>query len=312
MVAIVSNKREFIFRAVADMYTDVAQHPLKGFHFPTGRLACLFVGYPAAQLDRIPASATESFAGVGYPFAAEAMREGDTVLLDGPTSGYGRVFASLREIEPKKRLSVGVIGLGAGVIGGWMRPGDRLVFYEISPRVVDIARREFTFLADTPARMLTPRLSEQFGRQFFVENKPGAGGTIGADFVAKSPPDGYTLLLTGTPHVIGAHLYKKLPYDALKDFTHIALIASGPYALVVNPGMLFSYHSTRSGRRPPARIAPRSLKDTDAITARPEVASESTSATVSTRSGRGLAKAPSTPITALSPSSTLATDSLRA
>ena len=89
--------------------------------------------------------------------------------------------------------------------------------------------------ADTPARMLTPRLSEQMGRQFFIENKPGAGGTIGADFVAKAPPDGYTLLLTGTPHVIGAHLYKKIPYDALKDFTHIALIASGPYALVVNP-----------------------------------------------------------------------------
>ena len=89
--------------------------------------------------------------------------------------------------------------------------------------------------ADTPARMLAPRLSEQLGRQFFIENKPGAGGTIGADFVAKSAPDGYTLLLTGTPHVISAHLYKKIPYDALKDFTHIALVASGPYALVVNP-----------------------------------------------------------------------------
>jgi tripartite-type tricarboxylate transporter receptor subunit TctC len=89
--------------------------------------------------------------------------------------------------------------------------------------------------SDTPARILAPRLSEQFGRQFFVENKPGAGGTIGADFVAKSPPDGHTLLVTGTPHVISAHLYKKLPYDALKDFTPIALIASGPYALVVNP-----------------------------------------------------------------------------
>ncbi len=89
--------------------------------------------------------------------------------------------------------------------------------------------------ADTPARMLAPRLSDQFGRQFFVENRPGAGSTIGADFVAKAAPDGYTLLLTGTPHVISAHLYKKLPYDALKDFTPIALIASGPYALVVNP-----------------------------------------------------------------------------
>lgn len=92
--------------------------------------------------------------------------------------------------------------------------------------------------ADTPARMLAPRLSTQLGRQFFVENRPGAGGTIGADFVAKSAPDGHTLLLTGTPHVISAHLYKALPYDALRDFTPVAMIASGPYALVVNPQRL--------------------------------------------------------------------------
>jgi hypothetical protein len=70
----------------------------------------------------------------------------------GPGSGYGRVFASLREMHPKQKLSVGVIGLGAGVIAAWMKPGDRLVFYEISPRVVDIANREFTFLADTAAK----------------------------------------------------------------------------------------------------------------------------------------------------------------
>jgi tripartite-type tricarboxylate transporter receptor subunit TctC len=88
--------------------------------------------------------------------------------------------------------------------------------------------------ADTPARMLAPRLSAQLGRQFFIENRPGAGSTIGADFVAKSPPDGYNLLLTGTPHVISAHLYKNLPYDALKDFAQISMVASGPYALVVN------------------------------------------------------------------------------
>ena len=69
-----------------------------------------------------------------------------------PTSGYGRVFTALREIKPRQPLDVGVIGLGAGVIGAWMRPGDALTFYEISPRVVDIARREFTFLADTAAR----------------------------------------------------------------------------------------------------------------------------------------------------------------
>jgi tripartite-type tricarboxylate transporter receptor subunit TctC len=89
--------------------------------------------------------------------------------------------------------------------------------------------------ADVPARLLTPRLSTALGKQVFVENRPGAGGTIGADFVAKSAPDGHTLLVVATPHVISAHLYRTLPYDSLKDFTPIALIASGPYALVVNP-----------------------------------------------------------------------------
>jgi len=89
--------------------------------------------------------------------------------------------------------------------------------------------------ADTPARMLAPRLSSALGRQVFVENKPGAGGTIGANEVAKSPPDGYNLLLTGTPHVVAPWLYKTMPYDALKDFNHFALVASGPYVLVVNP-----------------------------------------------------------------------------
>jgi tripartite-type tricarboxylate transporter receptor subunit TctC len=89
--------------------------------------------------------------------------------------------------------------------------------------------------ADTPTRILTPKLSEQMGKQFFVENRPGAGGTIGWDFVAKQPPDGYTIAITGTTHLISSHLYKKLQYDAFKDFTHISMMAVGPYVLVVNP-----------------------------------------------------------------------------
>ena len=92
--------------------------------------------------------------------------------------------------------------------------------------------------ADVPVRMLLPRLSAALGRQVFVENKPGAGGTIGADAVAKSAPDGHTLLAVATPHVISANLYRALPYDSLKDFAPIALFASGPYALVVNPQQL--------------------------------------------------------------------------
>lgn len=89
--------------------------------------------------------------------------------------------------------------------------------------------------ADTPARMLAPRLANALGKPVIVENRPGAGSTIGADAVAKSAPDGHTLLLTGTPHVIASWLYKSLPYDTLKDFAPVALVASGPYLLAVNP-----------------------------------------------------------------------------
>jgi len=89
--------------------------------------------------------------------------------------------------------------------------------------------------ADVPGRLYAARLSAALGHNVFVENRAGAGGTIGADFAAKSAPDGYTLLFTGTPHVISPWIYKKLPYDALKDFEPVALVASGPYVLVANP-----------------------------------------------------------------------------
>jgi tripartite-type tricarboxylate transporter receptor subunit TctC len=89
--------------------------------------------------------------------------------------------------------------------------------------------------ADVPGRMLAVRLSALLGHNMFVENRAGAGGTIGADFVAKSAPDGYTLLFTGTPHVISPWIYRKLAFDPMKDFEPVALVASGPYVLVVNP-----------------------------------------------------------------------------
>ncbi|HET9385412.1 MAG TPA: tripartite tricarboxylate transporter substrate binding protein, partial [Gemmatimonadales bacterium] len=91
---------------------------------------------------------------------------------------------------------------------------------------------------DVVGRPVFDRMRNEIGQPMLVDYRPGAGTIIGSELVAKAPPDGYTLLLTGTPHVISAHLYKKLPYDALKDFTHIALVASGPYALVVNPQKL--------------------------------------------------------------------------
>jgi tripartite-type tricarboxylate transporter receptor subunit TctC len=91
--------------------------------------------------------------------------------------------------------------------------------------------------ADVPARILAPQLGQQLGGAFVVENRPGAGSTIGADHVAKSEPDGYTWLFTATPHVISAHLYKSLPYDPLKSFAPVGRVAAGPYVLVVHPSL---------------------------------------------------------------------------
>jgi len=90
---------------------------------------------------------------------------------------------------------------------------------------------------DVPARILAQRLSEALGHQIVIDNRPGAGGVLGADAVAKAPPDGYTLLLTATTHVISASLYKKLPYDAIRDFAPVMLIGSGPNVLTVHPSL---------------------------------------------------------------------------
>ncbi|MDH5649304.1 MAG: methyltransferase domain-containing protein [Gammaproteobacteria bacterium] len=95
MVAITQFSRENIFDAVMKMYTDVAQKPEMGFHFPTGRPACEFLGYPAEQLDAIPATAIESFAGVGYPFRCNAIEKGHTVLDIGAGAGTDVFISTL-------------------------------------------------------------------------------------------------------------------------------------------------------------------------------------------------------------------------
>jgi tripartite-type tricarboxylate transporter receptor subunit TctC len=91
---------------------------------------------------------------------------------------------------------------------------------------------------DAVARLLSQRLSMKLGKQFVIENRPGAGGNIGSDFVAKAPRDGYTLLLAGvSSHAINPSLYPRIPYDPVKDFTPICLVYSLPNVLVVNPSV---------------------------------------------------------------------------
>jgi tripartite-type tricarboxylate transporter receptor subunit TctC len=91
---------------------------------------------------------------------------------------------------------------------------------------------------DIVGRQVAQKLSAALNQQVVVDNKPGAGGSIGADIVAKAAPDGYTLLLsTSSTHSIGPALNPKLPYDAVRDFAPIAHIANAPSVLVVGPGV---------------------------------------------------------------------------
>ena len=89
--------------------------------------------------------------------------------------------------------------------------------------------------ADIVGRIFAEKLSEYWGQTAVVDNRPGAGGTIAAGIVAKSPPDGYTLLVHSSGHVVNPSIYKTLPYDASKSFVGIAPLAQQPNVLVVNP-----------------------------------------------------------------------------
>lgn len=90
---------------------------------------------------------------------------------------------------------------------------------------------------DIVTRVVAQKLTDIWGQTIVVDNRAGAGGNIGADLAAKSPPDGYTIFMTsGSIVTANPHMYRKLPYDAAKDLTAVTNVASGPQAIVVNPG----------------------------------------------------------------------------
>ncbi|MEO8278546.1 MAG: tripartite tricarboxylate transporter substrate binding protein [Ideonella sp.] len=107
---------------------------------------------------------------------------------------------------------------------------------------------------DGPTRAIAQDMGRRMGQQFIIDNKPGAGATIGSDVVAKAPPDGYTLLLASQTNAISASLYSKLPFNPVDDFVGITLIGREPGVLVVNPSLpvnsvaeLIAYAKERPG-----------------------------------------------------------------
>src|SRR5689334_18620401 len=90
---------------------------------------------------------------------------------------------------------------------------------------------------DVIARYLATGMSESIGRSVVVDNRAGANGVIGTEIVARAPADGYTLLFVSSPHSVNPSLYPKLPYDTMRDFAPISLVATSPYVLVVHPSV---------------------------------------------------------------------------
>ena len=88
---------------------------------------------------------------------------------------------------------------------------------------------------DIGARIVGQKLTEAWGQQIIVENRVGASGTIGADLVAKAAPDGYTVLLSASAHVIVPSIMPKLPYDAIRDFAPVSVVMSSPLLLMITP-----------------------------------------------------------------------------
>ena len=135
-----------------------------------------------------------------------------------------------------KRTSSGACKLLVAVLGMSLTAAAVAQSYPVRPVRV-IVPFSPGGAADTPGRVLLSKLSDALGQQVVVDNRPGAGSTIGAELVAKSAPDGYTLLMISNTHVISAALYKKLNYDVITDFTPVLQFGDAPNVLVVHPSL---------------------------------------------------------------------------
>jgi tripartite-type tricarboxylate transporter receptor subunit TctC len=144
---------------------------------------------------------------------------------------------------------------GAALAAGWFAPvAAQAPSYPGKPVRVIIPFPPGGTL-DTVGRLLAQKLSEQLGQPFVVENRAGGNGTIGADAVAKAPADGYTLLFNASTFVTSTMLLKAPPYDVVKDFQPIALVAKAPLAVAINKNLpvtdikgLLAYAKTNPGK----------------------------------------------------------------
>ena len=127
------------------------------------------------------------------------------------------------------QMAIAVFGIAcAGAVGAQEFPTKQIRF------IVPFGPGSAT---DALARIIGQKMTEMWGQQVIVENRPGAGSVVGTSVAAKSPPDGYTLLMVSASHAINATLYAKLPFDPVKDFAGVTPVALIPNILIVHPSL---------------------------------------------------------------------------
>src|SRR6267143_521501 len=136
-------------------------------------------------------------------------------------------MGNVRVVASNAVVLAGLIGLNAAIAAD---------AYPVKPVRIIVATG-VGGIDDFAARQLAPKLNEFLGQPFLVENRPGAGGMIGQTFVAKSPPDGYTLLLAGGSMAGARYVNANMGYDLQRDFTPISVVETSPFVLVVNPAL---------------------------------------------------------------------------
>jgi tripartite-type tricarboxylate transporter receptor subunit TctC len=135
--------------------------------------------------------------------------------------------------KTRTRVAVALVGLAlmsladAASAQGWPSRPIRLVVLSAGG----------TGITDMMARLVAPHMSAGLGQQVVIDNRPGAGGNLAAEIVAKSPPDGYTLLMTNISMAVNLYLYSKLSYDPVEDFAPVSVINSAPLLLLVHPSV---------------------------------------------------------------------------
>ncbi|MES2187833.1 MAG: tripartite tricarboxylate transporter substrate binding protein [Pseudomonadota bacterium] len=132
---------------------------------------------------------------------------------------------------PRPRFATALLALAAAACATGVQAADAPYPNHPITMVIPFAAGGFT---DVVARVISQGLGKALGQPVVLDNRPGAGSTLGADMVAKSPPDGYKILFISTTHVISDSLYKNLPYDPIKSFAPIGKMAEAPYVLVTN------------------------------------------------------------------------------